>query len=259
MPERVEINGVEMWFDRQGEGPPVVLLHGGLTDSRDFAGNLVKLKANHTVFMPERRGHGHTADTERALTVEEMAADMEAFVESVVGGPADIVGYSVGAAIAFHVAVNRPDLVRRVVAISCALSADGWLLRPVAGDIPPEPLQQLYGEVSPDGPEHFSIVVNKAAAAAEAQRYDLDQLGDLGVPTLLIVGDDDIVDLDHVVAIYRAIPNASLSVVANASHLLLHEQPDRLTDLVDTFLQSSQRPTLMPVRRSRPSSPARRS
>lgn len=250
MAEQAEINDVNVWFDRQGDGPPVVLLHGGLTDSRDFAGNLDKLRANHSLFMPERRGHGHTPDSEHALTIEEMAADMERFVETVVGGAADLVGYSAGAAVAVHVAVNRPDLVRRLVAISGALSADGWILRPVAGGAPPEPLQQAYSEVSPDGAEHFRIVVDKVAAAAEAQRFDLDRLSRVKAPTLLIVGDDDIVDLDHVVAMYRAIPDAALWVVANASHLLLHEHADEIPEVVNTFLQARQRPTLMPIRRS---------
>jgi pimeloyl-ACP methyl ester carboxylesterase len=251
MPERVEINDVEMWFDRRGEGPPLVLLHGGLTDSRDFKDNLDRLTEDHRVFMPERRGHGHTADTARELTIEEMAVDMQAFAEVVVGEPADIVGYSVGAAIAIHMAVNRPDLVRKLVAISGALSRDGWLFRPVAGGAPPEPLRQAYGEVSPDGTEHFGIVVDKVAAAAEAQRYDLERLSALTAPTLLIAGDDDIVDLDHLIAVYRSIPNAALSIVANASHLLLHEHPDHVTGLVGMFLHGTWRATLMPVRRSR--------
>jgi pimeloyl-ACP methyl ester carboxylesterase len=248
--EQAEINDVNVWFDRQGDGPPVVLLHGGLTDSRDFAGNLDKLGANHSLFMPERRGHGHTPDSDRALTIEEMAADMESFVETVVGQAADLVGYSAGAAVAVHVAVNRPDLVRRLVAISGALSADGWILRPVAGGTPPEPLQQAYGEVSPDGAEHFRIVVDKVAAGAEAQRFDLDRLSRVQAPTLLIVGDDDIVDLDHVVAIYRAVPDAVLWVVPNASHLLLQEHADEIPEVVNTFLQANQRATLMPIRRS---------
>jgi pimeloyl-ACP methyl ester carboxylesterase len=250
MAHHAEINDVTMWFDRQGDGPPVVLLHGGLTDSRDFAGNLDKLKVNRSVFLPERRGHGHTPDTDRPLTIEEMAADMESFVEKVVGGAADLVGYSAGAAVAIHVAVNRPDLVRRLVAISGALSADGWIVRPVAGGTPPEPLQQAYGQVSPDGPEHFRVVVDKVAAGADAQRYDLDRLARLRAPTLVIVGDDDIVDLDHAVAVYRAIPDAALWVVPNASHLLLHEYPDEVPAVVDTFLQAGPRTTLMPIRRS---------
>lgn len=60
MPHHVELNGVNTWYDQRGDGPPVVLLHGGLTDSRDFAGNLDALAPAFTVYMPERRGHGHT-------------------------------------------------------------------------------------------------------------------------------------------------------------------------------------------------------
>src|SRR4051794_6212138 len=75
MAEHVELNGVRTWYDERGSGEPLVLLRGGITDSRVFAGNLDTLADRFRVFTPERRGHGHTPDVEGPLTVGLMVED----------------------------------------------------------------------------------------------------------------------------------------------------------------------------------------
>ncbi len=146
-----DLDGVSTWYDQRGDGDPVVLLHGGLTDSRDFAGNLDVLAERFDLYLPQRRGHGHTPDVDGPLTIEVMAADTLAFLRQVVGGPASLVGYSAGAMVALHVAVNHPQLVARLVLVSGAFHPDGMLVKPSAEGSPPPPLLQAYAEVSPDG------------------------------------------------------------------------------------------------------------
>jgi pimeloyl-ACP methyl ester carboxylesterase len=163
----IDLDGVRTWYEERGNGNPVVLLHGGLTDSRDFTGNLTALAERFRVYLPERRGHGHTPDVEGPLSVEAMAGDMVAFLERVVGGPAPLVGYSAGAIVALQVACDRPKLVDRLVLISGAFRPDGMLLTPGAEGNIPEPLLAAYAEVSPDGREHFRVVLAKLARAAE--------------------------------------------------------------------------------------------
>lgn len=90
----VQVNGVPMWYDERGEGDPLVLLHGGLTDSRDFTGNLDTLASRFRLLLPERRGHGHTADAAGPITLEVMAQDTIAFLDKLAGGPVRLVGYS---------------------------------------------------------------------------------------------------------------------------------------------------------------------
>ena len=129
MANYVIANGVCMWYDDRGTGDPVVLLHGGLTDSRDFAGNLDALADTFRPLLPERRGHGHTPDVAGPITIELMAQDTAAFVDEVVGNRVRLVGYSAGAIVALWVAVRRPDLVERLVLISGAFDPDGFDLQ----------------------------------------------------------------------------------------------------------------------------------
>jgi pimeloyl-ACP methyl ester carboxylesterase len=244
-----ELREAKIWYRTDGVGEPVLLLHGGLTDSRDFAGNLDRLSKNFRIYLPDRRAHGRSPDVEGPLTIEVMAADMEEFVETVVGGAAHVVGYSVGASVATYLAMARPDLARSLVAISGALSRDGWLVRPQAGD-PPEPLLRAYAEVSPDGPQHFRVVIEKASAASEESGRPPTDLKAFAGPALVIVADDDFVDLRHAVDIYEALPDAALAVLPGASHLLLQEQHvDAIVDMVGQFLTNGHRSTLLPIRR----------
>jgi pimeloyl-ACP methyl ester carboxylesterase len=244
-------NTVDMWHDERGTGDPVVLLHGGLTDSRCFTDNLDGLADTFHVYLPDRRGHGRTPDAPGPLTIELMARDTIAFLEDVVGGPARLVGYSSGGTVALWVAMRRPDLVERLVLISAVYDLDGLLFTPSAGGGMPDEVVDAYAEVSPDGRDHFPVVVGKIVDAVTTEpSLDPLDLRAVTARTLVLAGDDDLVTLDHTVALYRALPTAELAVLPNASHLLLLEHAGAVRDLVLEFLTTNAAPTYMPIARA---------
>ncbi|MGH7328761.1 MAG: alpha/beta fold hydrolase, partial [Polyangiaceae bacterium] len=106
-------NGVRTWYEERGDGEPLVLLHPGGADARAFGPNLPALAEKLRTFTPERRGHGRTPDVEGPITYPLMAQDMIDFLERVVAAPAHLVGCSDGAIVALHIAMARPDLVKR--------------------------------------------------------------------------------------------------------------------------------------------------
>jgi pimeloyl-ACP methyl ester carboxylesterase len=117
----VQLGEVRTWYEEDGDGPPLVLLHPGGADSRAFEVILPGLAERFRVLRPDRRGHGRTPDVDGPLTYELMARDTIAFLEQVVGGPAGLVGHSDGAPVGLLVALARPDLVRRLVFASRGL------------------------------------------------------------------------------------------------------------------------------------------
>jgi pimeloyl-ACP methyl ester carboxylesterase len=249
MTDYVMVNGVNTWYDERGAGETLVLLHGGLTDSRDFDPNLAMLADRFRLLLPDRRGHGRTADVPGPLSVSLMARDLAAFLDKLAGGPAHLVGYSAGAAVALRVALDRPDLVNRLVLISGAFHQDGMLVLPQAGGTPPPQLVARYAEVSPDGADHFPTVIAKVArSAAEEPGLCREDLAVIIRPTLVMSGDDDLVTLDHTVALYESLPNAQLAILPGTSHLLLFEKPELVTGLVADFLTTEPN-RLMPMRR----------
>ena len=250
MSDYVDVNGVRTWYDERGDGEPLVLLHGGFTDSRDFGGNLDRLAEEFRLLRPERRGHGHTADVPGPITLDLMAADTIAFIEKVAGGPVRLAGYSAGAIVALWVAVRRPDLVSRLVLVSGAFDVDGMIVKPQGGGQMPEPLVAMYAEVSPDGRDHFRTVVDKVVDGINSARsLAAAELSAVGCPALVMAADDDIVTLEHTVALYRGLPRGQLAVVPNTSHLLLHEKPDLCAQLIGAFLTGDPAPRMMPISR----------
>lgn len=254
MADYVSLPGVRTWFDEHGDGEPLVLLHpgGAGVDARAFGPNTGPLAARFHVYTPERRGHGHTPDVAGPISFDAMAQDTIAFLETVVGRPAHLLGCSDGAIVGLLVALRRPDLVGRLVLVAGVFHYDGWLAHVIdPANEPPEFLARLYAEVSPDGAGHYQVVVDKLARMhTQEPTLSAHDLSDLRSRTLIMVGDDDEVRLDHALAMYRAIGDGELMVVPGASHGLLVEKPDLCNDVILQFLTTEPVPTLAPIRRA---------
>ncbi|KUF18984.1 alpha/beta fold hydrolase [Streptomyces silvensis] len=253
----VQLGDVNTWYDEHGEhggGGPLVLMHGGLVDARFFEPNLGPLAERFHVYTPERRGHGHTPDVEGPITYGLMADDTVAFLEEVVGEPADLVGHSDGALVAMLVAMRRPELVKRLVLISGGFNKAGEAAPDAEWDVDAifEFLGPAYAEVSPDDPEHFRVVATKIGEMA-AREPDLRaaDLAAVTCRTLVMFADDDLVTMRHAVEMYEAMPHAELAVVPGTSHFLTQEKPALVNALVLDFL-SADKPlrTIAPIRRA---------
>jgi pimeloyl-ACP methyl ester carboxylesterase len=241
-----------MWFAEYGQGEPLVLLHPAPVDSRAFGPNLDGLGQRFHLYTPDRRGHGHTPDVDGPISYEVMATDTVAFLETVVGGPAFLLGYSDGAIVALLVAKRRPDLVRRLVFVAGVFHRDGWADDVLANDAaPPDFMRDSYAEVAPHDRAHFDVVVAKLAADhAHQPSLTEDDLHAIMTRTLVMVGDDDEVRLEHAIAMYRALPDAELAVVPGTSHGLLPEKPELCNKLIVDFLAHDAVPTFAPIRRA---------
>jgi pimeloyl-ACP methyl ester carboxylesterase len=250
--DHVELGEVRTWYAVQGDGEPLVLLHPGGADARAFAPNVGALAKRFCVYTPERRGHGRTADVGE-ITFELMAADTIAFLEQVVVAPAHLAGMSDGAVVALLVALRRPDLVKRLALVGGVFHRDGWVPQAIdPQNEPPEFMADSYGEISPDGRDHFEVVAAKLARLhLEEPTLTAADLGSLKTRTLFMVGDDDEVTLEHAIAAYRAIPDAELAVVPGTSHGLLVEKSELCNRMIIDFLATDPVPTLAPIRRAR--------
>jgi pimeloyl-ACP methyl ester carboxylesterase len=249
--EYLDVNGVHTWFDEVGDGDPVVLLHGGLTDSQEFALITPAIAAEFRTYLPERRGHGHTPDVDGPISYDLMADDTIAFLEATVERAAHLVGHSDGANVALLVALKRPDLVRRLVLISANFHHDGL----VPGAIEVDHLMGMvaghYAAVSPDGAEHLPIVGAKVGRMFDEEpTLTVADLAGVRARTLVMCADDDAVTLEHTVALYRGIPRSELAVVPGTSHVLVLEKPELCHKLIVDFLTTDAPPTFWPLRRS---------
>jgi pimeloyl-ACP methyl ester carboxylesterase len=239
----VTVDGLRTWHEVHGQGQPVVLLHGAFAGASSWAAQAPALaEAGYRVHVPERRGHAHTPDVEGPLTYDAMADDTVAYLDDVVGGPAHLVGWSDGAVVALLVAQRRPDLVDRLVLIgqyyNSAGKVPGGLTDQLiaGGDQVMGFLRAEYDQVSPDGPEHFSVAFAKTLRMlATEPELDLASLATVGAPTLVLQGDRDEVTLEHGAAVATALPHGRLAVLPG-THALPVENPYVANALLVWFL-----------------------
>jgi pimeloyl-ACP methyl ester carboxylesterase len=241
-----------MWYEERGHGDPCVLLHpgGAGVDSRALTSSTDALSKVFHAYVPEQRAHGRTPDVDGPITYELMAQDTIMFIEGVVGQPVYLMGCSDGAVVALTVARHRPDLVRRLVFVAGVFHHDGWEDGVLDGE-PPEFLRQSYAENSPDGVGHYDVVVAKLATMHACEpELTQDDLRQITPRTLVMVGDDDEVRLEHAIAMFANLPEAELAVVPGTSHGLLVEKPGLCNAIITEFLTKDPVQTFAPIRRA---------
>jgi len=238
-------------FTEKGAGPLFTMLHPGGTDSRALT-SIVDLFADRfRVLTPDQRGHGRTPDSNAPLSFEQMAEDTIALLEAQSAAPSPLLGYSDGAVVALLVTLRRPDLVSHLVFVSGVFALDGWPASTLAGDVP-DFMVDSYAEVSPDGRDHYAVVVEKLHRMHQlGPTVTTAELGSIDVPVLVIIGDDDDMSLEHIVELYRSLPAGELAVVPHASHGVLVEKPELCASLIDDFLRDDKPETFAPIRRAR--------
>jgi pimeloyl-ACP methyl ester carboxylesterase len=247
----VEAGGVHTYYEVVGEGDPLVLLHGGFATIETWGAQAPALAERYRVYLPERRGHGRTADVPGPTGYDVMAKDTIAFMEALGISSAHLVGWSDGGNVGLEVALSRPDLVRKLVLIGAAANFDGYTsaLQAMTSKLTPEflpsSMRQAYEDLSPDGPAHFPVVFEKLTAVWKTEpHHPLADLARLSAPTLVLLGDDDDITVEHAAAMQRAIPDAQLAVVPGTDHALMFEKPDLVNRLIIDFLADEQAPKL---------------
>jgi pimeloyl-ACP methyl ester carboxylesterase len=173
-----------------------------------------------------------------------MAEETAAYLETVVGERAHLIGWSDGAVVALLVAQYRPELVERIVLIGKYYNSSGRvsgtdLERFLRTDEGRDYLRRGYETVSPDGPEHFPVIYDKTMKMIDSEpELDLSTFASVTAPTLVLQADRDVVTLEHGAAVATALGNGRLAVLPG-THSLPVELPDVVNPLLVSFLQQS--------------------
>lgn len=241
------IDGVDLYWEASGAGEPVLLLHGGFCSLESLRSQGDALAADHRVLAFERPGHGRSADIDEDFTYARGVSDTLAFLDSQNAGPVHVLGYSDGAIIGLMLALDHPERVRSLIAISANIDPTGFAHSPEAAGFPmlsvlPETERedlekQHYERLSPDGPEHAEAVVEKLLRMwTREPDIPAADLGRITAPTLVVGADRDHIRVDHSLLIAASIPGAELAIVPGATHFLVNERPELLRVLIRDFL-----------------------
>jgi pimeloyl-ACP methyl ester carboxylesterase len=216
------INGLNMYYEVHGEGPPLLLLHGG-TGSIPTKW-IPFFSSQFRVIAMEQMGHGRTADvTDRPFHFHDMAEDTVELMRQLGIESAVIVGYSDGGIIGIDIAIHHSEMVTKLAVTGANSRVDGYTAENLewARTFKPAdlPVSEAYARLSPDGPDHWPIVLERLQRMWPVEpNFTREEMQGIKAPTLIIIGDGDIVTPEHAVEMFRAISGAQLCVVPHAGH-----------------------------------------
>jgi pimeloyl-ACP methyl ester carboxylesterase len=253
---RAAIHGVDYYYEIHGRGEPLLLLHGGLGSIDMFGPVLPALAADRQVIAVDLHGHGRTPLGDRPISMPEIADDLAVLIDQLGHTQVDAVGYSFGGGIAFRLAVQHPDKVRRLVVVSAPVARDGWYPEMIpqqeavsgamAGAMKDTPMYQSYAAIAPE-PGDFPRLLDRMG---EMMRIAYDwraEVARLTAQTMLVVGDSDMVRLDHAVEVYQLLGGGQRDAGWQREHVV----PHRLAILPDvTHYDMFASPQLVPTVRS---------
>ncbi len=237
----------DLWYDVTGSGPPAVLLHQNIVDSRIWDAFLPYVKGRLTAIRYDQRGYGRSPLWNEPYSP---AGDLVSVLDAVGIEKAALVGTSRGGRIAIQAALERPARVSALVLAVSSLAGHPleieltpeqearWEAAEAAGDV--EELAELDLEIwAPMGADdelHAMFIENAEASNAEdpaLEQPSVGRLSEISVPTLVITGGRDVpalADLGDLLA--REIPGAKRAVIEEADHMIQWRAPNDLAHLV---------------------------
>jgi len=248
------VNGLRMYYELHGAGgTPLVLIHGGgSTIGTNFGRVLPLLSRARQVIAVEVQAHGHTRDIDRPFTFEQDADDVAALLDSLHVPRADVLGFSNGGTTALQIAIRHPAKVNRLVIASSNFRRDGmqagfwdFMEKGTFADMP-QPYKDAYLKIDPSQAGVHAMHDRDASRMLAFKDIPDGAIRGIQAPTLVVVGDRDVVRPEHALELARLLPHAEACVLPGThgsylGEIMTPEVSDRtvaiFADLVDEFLQ----------------------
>lgn len=262
----VRVEGARLYYQAAGAGRPLVLLHGLGSSSRDWECQIAPFAEHFRVYAPDFRGHGASART-GGYGVERFAADIWQLLDQLRCGAVDVVGYSMGGAVAMQMALDRPGAIGRLVLSNTLPSfrtdtlAKRWLLWSrlvLMGWLGPRRLSEVMTRRLYPRPDQAEL---RARVARRNARNDKNvyletvraltrwsiarRLHELRLPVLVLAAEHDYFLRRETDAFIAALPDARAEHFPGTRHGLPLEQPEAFNRAVLDFLRARPAPVLV--------------
>lgn len=214
------VNGLVMYYEIQGSGTPLVLIHGGGSTIQTTFGRVLHLFAqSHKVIAVEMQAHGHTADIDRPLSFEQDADDIAELLKQLNINKADIFGFSNGANTTLQFAIRHPELTNKIVVASTFYKksgAHGWfwdmMSKPTFEGMPQQ-LKDAFLKINPDTNALHRMYERDVARMQFFPSITDEQMKTIKVPALIIIGDHDVVAPEHAIEMQHMLANSRLAIL----------------------------------------------
>ena len=248
MAHRVQTRGISLYYETEGHGPPLLLLHGGLGNGTQFDKQRPAFAPRHRLIVPDCCAQGRTTDRPGPLTYHDMAEDMVALMDSLKLRRVDIMGWSDGGNIGLDMAIHHPDRVAHLVTFGANATVDGlppadreWNRTATAESLGVG-MKAVWTSMNPD-PAHYREAMNKVLEMWRTlPAFTSLELAGIRAQVMVCAGEHDLILPEHTAMIAHTIPGATMWIVPGASHGAMRERPDLVNPRVLTFLAKGTTP-----------------
>lgn len=223
---------IQLNFIEQGQGEPLILLHGNGESSDYFEHQIAHFCGNYRVVAIDTRGHGQSPRGDKPFTIKQFAEDLHDFMDEKGIAKAILLGFSDGGNIALEFALKYPERIDKMI-------VDGANLFPKGV----KPLYQWPVEIGYRVAKLFSKKSEKALRNAEMlglmvnePHIDPSELAAITLPVLVVAGTKDMIKDSHTRLIYKSLPNAQLSLL-EGDHFVANKNPEAFNKVVAEFLR----------------------
>ena len=227
-------DGVTFYYETYGEGEPLLMVHGNGASIGSLGKQIEHFKSKYKVIAMDSREQGKSGGNDKPITYEIMTDDLAALMDHLKTDPVDVIGWSDGGIEALMLGIRHPDKVKKLVAMAANLNPTLEAIYPETDGM----VKQIAGSLTPDA---LATPAGKTQAKlvdlmANQPNIPLKALAAITAPTLVISGDQDLIRLEHTVAMFNALPNAELAVFPNSTHALPIDDPEAFNATVERFL-----------------------
>jgi pimeloyl-ACP methyl ester carboxylesterase len=215
-----EVNGLKMYYEIHGQGKPLVLIHGGgSTIQTNFEKIIPLLSKNRQVIAVELQAHGRTNDRNADLTFEQDADDVAAILKNLNIDKSDFFGFSNGGTTTLQIAIRHPEIVDKMILGSALANRNGvpdWFwgfMSQAKLENMPTLLKEGYKKVAAD--TNGLQVMHDRDAKRMVNFKDIpdEEIKSIKAPTLIIIGDKDVITPEHALELHRQIANSELAII----------------------------------------------
>ncbi len=235
------VNGIRLWYAEFGQGPPVILLHGGIANSNYWGLQVRALSPAYHVIVLDSRGHGRSTRTSEPIGYDLMSSDVIALMDYLHIGKAAIVGWSDGAIIGLDVAIHHPDRVTRLYAFAANSNPSG------VKDVDKSPVftafiaraAKEYTQLSPTPTQYRQFVADIEHMWATQPDFTEAQLKSIAVPVWIVDGDyDEAIKRENTDYMASQIPGAGELILPEVSHFAFLQDPAMFNETLLHFLSA---------------------
>lgn len=215
-----EVNGLKMYHEIYGQGKPLVLIHGGGSTIQSNFEKVIPLFAkNRQVIAVELQAHGRTDDRNADLSFEQDADDIAMLLKNLNVDKADFFGFSNGGTTTLQIAIRYPEIVDKIVLGSALAKRNGapewfWgVMEQAKLENMPEQLKTAYKQVAPDTSGLQVMHDRDAKRMLNFKDISDEQIESIQAPTLIIIGDKDIITPEHAIELHKQIAKSELAII----------------------------------------------